>query len=168
MRDLIKTELLPPLIFGALVLLVVLTAVLGRPKRLPVGVEFPAPFGARLICWAQLVLWTLLILAPIELGWYWLAAVLALGPIYTLYRWPETISITEWEIRQSAWCHADVSIPWTEIETIELSAFGDSLVVRSRDGRKIRVSSLQVGAPTLVSEIEHWSGHVCPAFNAHA
>lgn len=36
-----------------------------------------------------------------------------------LPRWPETISIDEMRIHQSAWCHRDVSILWQDIVAID-------------------------------------------------
>ncbi len=48
-----------------------------------------------------------------------LAALFALGSIFMLPRWPETISIDEMRIHQSAWCHRDVSILWQDIVAID-------------------------------------------------
>jgi len=139
------------LFFGALVVLVVITSILGKPKRHATTTDFPAPLGAKLIVWASMIVWAMLVFAPLDLGMYWLAALLALGPAYTIWRWPETISIDEWQISRYAWCRRTISIRWNEIESI--STRRDGVVLRGRSGNKIRISSLQVGANELFGEI---------------
>jgi hypothetical protein len=151
------------LVFAALALFVVITAVRGRPRRGFTNTEYPPPFGARLIVWISLGLWALLILPALDLAIYWLAALFALGPVYTLWRWPETVAIDELRIHQSAWCHRDVSILWQDVESIKLSNAGDSVVLRGRNGEAIGVSASQVGAQELMAEISRRSGLECPA-----
>lgn len=94
----------------------------------------------------------MLLFAPLNLGMYWLAALFALGPAYTLWRWPETISIDELRICRYAWCHRKVSVRWQEISSIYKSR--DVLVLRGLNGDKIKISALQVGADQLFAEIK--------------
>jgi hypothetical protein len=152
----------------ALVLLVVITAGLAHPRQRATTIEYPAPLGARIITAMLMGLWILLIFAPLDLGMYWLAALFAPGPLYTLWRWPETISIDELRIHQSAWCHRDVSILWAEVESIKLGGHGDSLVLRGRSGERIEVSSLQVGSEELLEEITRRTGLECPPWHTVA
>lgn len=166
MEEHLQTELLRALLFGGLVLLVVITQLLASPKRRGATLRFPPPLGVRFIAWASLAMWALLIIGPLDLGMYWLAALFAPGPLYTIWRWPETISIDEFRIHQSAWCHSDVSMQWNEIASIELSNAGDSLVLRNHSGDRIGVSASQVGADELIAEIEERTGIKCPAFAA--
>ena len=144
------------LFFGALCALVVVTSILGRPKRLANSTDFPAPFGAKLISWALIAIWMMLIVASAGVGMYWLAAVFAIGPAYTIWRWPETISIDELQISRFAWCHPRVSIRWEEIESINESR--DVFVLKGRNATKIRFSIYQVGAAELVREIIRHAG----------
>jgi hypothetical protein len=152
----IGSDVLSFLFFGALGALVVITSILGKPKRRAATTDFPAPFGAKLIVWASMAVWTMLLFAPLDLGMDWLAALFALGPAYTIWRWPETISIDELQISRSAWCHPMVSIRWDEIASISESR--DVFVVRSQNGDKIRISTLQVGADELFGEIMRHTG----------
>ena len=144
------------LFFGALVALVVITSRLGRPKRRATCTDFPAPMGTKLIACALMALWMMLVVAPLGVGMYWLAAIFAIGPAYTVWRWPETISIDELQISRFAWCHPRVSIHWHEIESI--SASRDVFVLRGRSGASIRISIYQVGAKELVAEVVRHTG----------
>jgi len=144
------------LFFGALVALVVITSKLGRPKRRAASTDFPAPLGAKLIAWALMAVWMLLLLAPLGVGMYWLAAIFAIGPAYTIWRWPETISIDELQVSRFAWCHATVSMRWDEIESI--CASRDVFVLRDRSGTTIKVSIYQVGVDELVREVVRHTG----------
>jgi hypothetical protein len=170
MLDLLKGELrdhlLRALIWLALVLFVALSAALGKPRRRATTIEFPPALGARFIAWASMAMWAVLILPALDLGMYWLAGFFALGPLLTLWRWPETISTDDLRIHQSAWCHRDISILWPEVTAIELSGYGDSLVVRGRHGAKIGISASQVGSRQLLDEITRRTGLPCPAFAA--
>ena len=156
LAQLIGSHALSFLFFGALVALVVITSILGKPKRRAATTDFPAPLGAKLIVWASMAVWMMLLFAPLDLGMYWLAALFAFGPTYTIWRWPETISIDELQISRSAWCHPRVSVRWDEIESI--STFRDVFVLRGRRGDKIRISRLQVGADELYREIVRHTG----------
>ena len=142
--------------FGALVALVIITSILGRPKRLATSTDFPAPLGAKLIVWALMTLWMMLLVVAVGVGIYWLAAIFAIGPAYTIWRWPETISIDELQISRFAWCHPRVSIRWDEIESI--FAARDMYVLKGRGGTAIRISIYQVGADELVREIARHTG----------
>ena len=142
--------------FGALVALVIITSILGRPKRLATSTDFPAPLGAKLIVWALMTLWMMLLVVAVGVGIYWLAAIFAIGPAYTIWRWPETISIDELQISRFAWCHPRVSIRWDEIESISESR--DVFILRGRSGTAIRVSTYQVGAAELAREIVRHTG----------
>lgn len=162
----LKDELLRPLLWLGLVLFVIISAALARPRVRPTTIEFPPPLGVRFISWFQLVLWPLMIGAALEVGMDWLAAFFVLGPLYALWRWPETISIDDLRIHQSAWCHRDVSILWQEVAAIEHSGYGDSLVIRGRNGEKIGVSASQAGAEQLAAEITRRTGLPCPEWHA--
>lgn len=151
------------LFFAALGALVVITSILAKPKRHPTTTDFPAPLGAKLIVWTSMMVWAMLVVAPLGLGMYWLAALFAVGPAYTIWRWPETISIDEWQISQYAWCRPKVSIPWNEIESI--SKHHDGVVLRGRGGKKIRISCLQVGANELFGEIARHTGLTVDSFD---
>jgi len=142
--------------FGALIALVVITSILGRPKRLATSTDFPAPLGAKLIAWALITLWMMLLVAALGVRMYWLAAIFAIGPAYTIWRWPETISIDELQISRYAWCHPRVSIRWNEIESIFDSR--DVFVLRGQTGAAIRISTYQVGAAELAREIGRHTG----------
>ena len=144
------------LFFGALVALVVITSILGRPKRLATSTDFPAPLGAKLIAWALMALWIMLLAAALGVGMYWLAAILTAGPTYTIWRWPEAITIDELQISRFAWCHPRVSIRWDEIESI--SGSRDVFVLRGRSRTTIRISMYQVGARELAREIARHTG----------
>ena len=98
----------------------------------------------------------MLLFAPLDLGMYWLAAIFAIGPAYTIWRWPETISIDDLQISRFAWCHPRVSIRWDEIESI--FAARDMYVLKGRGGTAIRISIYQVGADELVREIARHTG----------
>jgi hypothetical protein len=87
-----------------------------------------------------------LILGLLAVQYYRLALALALGPAYTVLRWPETIQIDELRIQRSAWFHRDISMLWSEIESIRLGRSGDSVVLRSRNGDRIAISASQVGS----------------------
>jgi hypothetical protein len=156
LTQVISSHELSLLFFGALVALVVITSKLGRPKRLPTSTDFPAPLGAKLIAWSLMAVWMMLLLAPLGVGMYWLAAVFAIGPAYTIWRWPQTISIDELQISRFAWCRPRVSIRWHEIESI--SATRDTFVLRGRSGAAIRISTYQVGADELLREIMRHTG----------
>jgi hypothetical protein len=82
---------------------------------------------------------------------YWLAAIFALGPAYTIWRWPESISIDELQICQHVWCRPTVSIRWKEIAAISESR--DTVVLTGQGGEKIKISTLQVGVDELFAEI---------------
>lgn len=150
LAQLVSSHELALLFFGVLVAMVVITSKLGRPKRSATSTDFPAPFGAKLIAWSLLALWMMLLVAALGVGMYWLAAVFAIGPAYTIWRWPETMSIDDLQISRFAWCHPRVSIRWDEIESI--SASRDTFVLRGRSGAAIRISIYQVGADELVQE----------------
>jgi len=152
----IDSHALSALFFALLGTLVAITSALGKPKRLATTTDFPPPLGARLIVWASLAVWMMLLFAPLDLRMYWLAALFALGPAYTVWRWPETISIDELHISQYAWCHPRVSMRWEEIASISKSR--DVLVLRGRSGNKIKISRLQVGADELFGEIKRHIG----------
>jgi hypothetical protein len=64
---------------------------------------------------------------------YWLAAIFALGPAYTIWRWPDTISI---EVR-------------------------DTLVLSGQGGEKITILTLQVGVNELFAEIRRHTEVSC-------
>lgn len=149
-------EIFRLLFFGALCALVIITSILGRPKRRATSTDFPAPLGAKLINWALMAMWMMLLVATLGVGLYWLAAIFAIGPAYTILRWPETISIDELQISRFAWCHPRVSICWNEIESIYESR--DVYVLRGRGGTAIRISIYQVGADELVREIVRHTG----------
>jgi hypothetical protein len=152
----VGSDTLRALFFGLLVALVVITSALGKPKRRATTTDFPPPFGAKLIVWASLAVWMMLLFAPLNLGMYWLAALFGLGPACTIWRWPETISIDELQIFRHAWCHPKVSMQWQEIASISRSR--DVLVLRGLNGDKIKISTLQVGADELFAEIGQHSG----------
>jgi hypothetical protein len=154
--QLIGSHALSFLFFAALVALVVVTSVLGKPKRRVTTTDYPPPFGAKLIVWASLAVWIMLLVPPLDLRMYWLAALFALGPAYTIWRWPKTISIDELQICQYAWCHPKVSMRWEEIASISKSH--DVLVLRGRSGSKIKISTLQVGTDELIGEIKRHTG----------
>ena len=162
LAQLIGSHTLSFLFSAALAALVVITSILGRPKRLASSTEFPAPLGAKLINWALMAVWMMLLFAPLDLGMYWLAALFALGPAYTIWRWPETISIDELQISRFAWCHPRVSIRWDEIESISESR--DVFVLRGRSGTAIRVSTYQVGAAELFGQIARHTGLTVDSF----
>jgi hypothetical protein len=166
MPELLKENLLRVLFWGGLVLFVLISAALARPRRRFTLTEYPPPLGVRFIAWACMAIWALLIAAPLDLGMYCLAALFAPGPLYTLWRWPETISTDDLRIHQSAWCHRDKSLLWQEVAAIELSGYGDSLVLRGRSGEKIGVSATQVGSAQLIDEITRRTGLTCPAWEA--
>ena len=98
----------------------------------------------------------MLLFSPLDLGMYWLAAVFAIGPAYTIWRWPETISIDELQISRFAWCHPRVSIRWDEIESISESR--DVYVLAGRSRTAIKISIYQVGADELLREIVRHTG----------
>jgi hypothetical protein len=156
LAQLIGSHELSLLFFGALVALVIVTSILGRPKRRPTSTDFPAPLGAKLIAWALMAVWMMLLFAPLGVGMYWLATIFAIGPAYTIWRWPETISIDELQVSRFAWCHPRVSIRWDEIESI--SASRDVFALRGRSGATIRISIYQVGVDELVREIVRHTG----------
>ena len=162
LAQLIGSHALSILFFGALAALVVVTSILGKPKRRVATTDFPVPLGAKLIAWASMAVWMMLLFAPLDLGMYWLAALFALGPAYTIWRWPQTISIDEWQISRYAWCRPTVSIRWNEIESI--STWRDGVVLRGRSGDRIRISSLQVGADELFGEITRHTGLTVDSF----
>jgi hypothetical protein len=128
---------------------------LAKPRQCISKTIFPPPLGVKLMAWGSLALWMLLLFAPLDLGMYWLAAIFALGLVYTVWRWPDTISIDELQIFQSVWCRPRVSMLWEEIASVEVSKsqFGDALVLRGRSGGQIRISALQVGVDVLIEEI---------------
>jgi hypothetical protein len=159
MFELIGSRVVFALFVLLLIALVRITSLWGRPKRRATRTEFPPPLGAKLIVWISLAVWMLLVVAPLGVGLYWLAALLMLGPLYTVWRWPETISIDELRIFQSAWCHPEVSILWEEIASIEVSKSGDVLVLRSHNGEKIRISTSQVAANELFQEIKRHTSY---------
>ncbi|HTS36793.1 MAG TPA: hypothetical protein VMH04_14050 [Candidatus Solibacter sp.] len=161
LAQLVSSHELSLLFFGALVALVIVTSILGRPKRLAGLVEFPAPLGAKLIAWALMALWMLLLVAALGVGMYWLAAVFAIGPAYTIWRWPATISIDEWQVSRFAWCHPRVTIRWNEVESI--SASRDTFELKGRSGAVIRISIYQVGADELMREIVRQTGIAVPS-----
>ena len=103
-----------------------------------------------------MALWMMLRAAALGVGLYWLAAIFTIGPAYTIWRWPETISIDELQISRFAWCHPRASIGWREIESI--SAFRDVFVLRGQSGVEIRISKYQVGVDELVREIVRHTG----------
>ena len=70
----VTSDTLRVLFFGLLVALVVITSALGKPKRRATTTDFPPPLGAKLIVWACLAVWMVLLFAPLTLGMYWLAA----------------------------------------------------------------------------------------------
>ena len=152
----VGSDTLRALFFGLLVALVVITSALGKPKRRATTTDFPPPFGAKLIVWASLAVWMILLFAALAPGMNWLAALFALGPAYTIWRWPETISIDELQICRNAWCHPRVSMRWQEIASISKSR--DVLVLRGLNGDKIKISTLQVGAAELFAEIRRHTG----------
>lgn len=147
------------LFFAALCALVVITSRLGRPKRLAASTDFPAPLGAKLTNWALMALWIMLLVAPLGVGMYWLAAIFAIGPVYTIWRWPETISIDDLQISRFAWCHPRVSIRCNEIESISESR--DVFVLKGRSGITIKFSIYQVGADELVREVVRHADPEC-------
>ena len=61
----------------------------------------------------------LLVFAALDVGMGWLAALFVLGPLYRVWRWPETIAIDELLIFQSAWYHQELAVE--EIASIEVS-----------------------------------------------
>jgi len=152
----VSSDALRALFFGVLVALVVITSALGKPKRRATTTDFPPPFGAKVIVWASLAIWTMLLLGPLALRSYWLTALFALGPAFTIWRWPETISIDELQISRHAWCHPNLSMQWREIASISKSR--DVLVLRGLNGDKIKISTLQVGANELFAEITRHTG----------
>jgi hypothetical protein len=156
LAQLISSHELSLLVLGVLVALVVITSILGKPKRLATSTDFPAPLGAKVIAWSLMAVWMMLLVAALGVGMYWLAAVFAIGPAYTIWRWPETVSIDELQISRFAWCHPRVSIRWDEIESI--SASRDTFVLRGRSGAAIRISIYQVGADELVRETVRHTG----------
>ncbi len=158
------TEIVRHAFFLVLVLLVAITSYLARPKKDILGTRFPAPLGARLIAWGSVGVWIMLALAAWDVGWRPVAVAFALGPLYTLWRWPEQIMIDELRIHQSAWCRRDVSILWTDVKTIELSRGGDSILLRGHNGETIGVSASQVGVDLLTGEITRHTGIACPAW----
>src|SRR5215472_16956129 len=103
-----------------------------------------------------MALWMMLRAAALGVGLYWLAAIFTIGPAYTIWRWPDTISIDELQISRFAWCHPRASIGWHEIECI--SAFPDVFVLRELSGVEIRSSKCQVGVEELVQEIVQHTG----------
>ena len=156
LTQLISPEILHAFLVCALLALVVITSILGRPKRLATSTDFPAPLGAKLIAWALMTLWIMRLVAALGVSVYWLAAIFAIGSAYTIWRWPETISVDELQISRFAWCHPRVSIRWDEIESISKSR--DVFVVRGRSGNAIRISTYQVGADELAREIVRHTG----------
>lgn len=118
----------------------------------------PAPLGVKVIAWAALGFWLVLLLASVGVQYYWLAVLLIFGPLYTIWRWPETIQIDELRIYSSAWCHRDVSMLWNEIESIKLGRSGDFVILRTQSGDKIAISASQVGADQLSAEITRRTG----------
>jgi hypothetical protein len=115
MFELIGSHALFALFVLLLIALVRITSLWGRPKRRATITEFPPPLGAKVIVWVSLAFWMLLVYASLDVGMYWLAAFFVLGPLYTIWRWPETISIDELRIFQSAWCRHEVSMLLEEI-----------------------------------------------------
>lgn len=152
----IGPDALRALFLGLLVALVVITSALGKPKRRANTTDFPPPFGALLIICACLAVWMMLLFAALGVGIYWLAALLALGPAYTIWRWPSTISIDDLNISRYAWCHPRVSMQWHDIASI--SQTRDVLVLIGLNGDKIKISTLQVGAAELFAEIRRHTG----------
>jgi hypothetical protein len=159
MVELIGSRALFALLVLLLIAFVRITALWGRPKRRATRTEFPPPIGAKVIVWVSLAFWMLLVFASLDLGMYWLAALFVLGPLYMLWRWPETISIDELRIFQSAWCHQEVSMLWEEIASIETSKSRDVLLLRSRNGQKVKISTSQVAAEELIREIKRHTGY---------
>lgn len=162
------TEVIRYGFFAALAILVVVTSLLAKPRRGILGTEFPAPLGARLIAWGSVGAWLVLALAAFAVGWRMVATLFALAPLYTLWRWPENISVDELRIHQSAWCRRDVSISWTEVKAIELSRGGDVLLLRGQQGETIRIAASQVGVNTLLAEVTRRTGMPCPPWAASA
>lgn len=158
----IPSRVLSLLFFSLLAALVVITWALGKPRRNASTIDFPPPLGVKLIVCGSLAFWILLLFAPLDLGMYWLAALFALGSVYTIWHWPETISIDDLRIHQSAWCHPKVSILWAEITSIEISSSGNVMVLRRRSGGKVTISSLQVGVVELIGEIRRRTGWANP------
>lgn len=164
----VVTEIVRHAFFALLVLLVLITSVLARPKKTILGTYFPAPLGARLIAWGSIGVWIMLALAALDVGWRPIAALFALAPFYTLWRWPENITIDELGIHQSAWCRRHVSINWTDVKEIKLSKGGDSISLRGHKGENIGVSASQVGVDILLAEITQRTGIPCPAWHGTA
>jgi hypothetical protein len=164
MGGLAKQLITPTIFLGALGLLVAITSVFAKPKRLAASVEFPPPWGAKVVTWAVLGFCLLLLLASVEVQYYWLAVLFGLCPLYSIWRWPETIQIDEFRIHSSAWCHRDVSMLWSEIESIKLGRSGDSVTLHSRSGVKIAISASQVGADQLSAEITRRTGIPFPSW----
>jgi hypothetical protein len=161
----VVTEIVRHAFFALLALLVIITSVLAKPKKAILGTYFPAPLGARLIAWGSIGVWIMLALAALDVGWRPIAALFALAPLYTLWRWPENITIDELAIHQSAWCRGHVSINWTDVKAIELSKSGDCILLRGHNGETIGVSASQVGVETLRAEISRHTGIPCPAWS---
>jgi hypothetical protein len=158
LSDIMDSHTVSFLFFALLVVLVVITSMLGKPKRRGTATHFPPPLGVKLIVWVSLACWIFLLLGPIGLGMYWLAALFALGPLYTIWRWPVTISIDELRIYQHAWCHPKASMLWEEVASIQVSRFGNVLVLRGRTGDSIKIPTAQVGVYELIGEIKRRTG----------
>jgi hypothetical protein len=158
------TEIIRYGFFAALAFLVVITSLLAKPQKSILGTEFPPPLGARLIAWRSVGAWLVLGLAAFAVGWLLLSILFALAPLYTLWRWPESISIDELRIHQSAWGRRDVSLGWRDVKSIELSKGGDTLLLRGDHGEMIGISASQVGVNTLLAEITRRTGIPCPAW----
>src|SRR5512140_3000820 len=75
LSDMANTEILPVVVFGAIALLVLITARMGKPRRKEASTEFPPALGTRIVLWLVMLVWAMLILAPLGLGMNWLALI---------------------------------------------------------------------------------------------
>ena len=158
---LLETHLAQGLVALVITLLVTVSAKYGKVQQGTNGLRFRPSLGTRLVLWMCMGLWAMLILAPLDLGIYWLAYLFAIGPLCMVWRWPATIVIDETSIRAVAPLRSQVRMHWNEVESVDQSAEGDAVILRSRTGEKIKVPSTQIGAEQLFAEIEQHTGMKC-------
>ncbi len=159
--ELVLDSLIKCLLVAAIAFVVIVTAKSGKPRVRGNATEYPPAWGTRIVLWITIGLWVLMAWAALDVGLSWLTFLFMWGPLLTVWRWPAPIVTDEASIRSTAPLRAVVSIYWTEIESVDPSMAGDSLIVKSRSGEKIKVPFTQIGAEELVKVIHDRSGFAC-------
>ncbi len=159
--DQLISHVIQGLLVVVLSLVVITTSKAGKPRVRDGATEYRPAWGTKIVLWITIALWTLMAWASIDVGLPWLAFLLMMGPVLTLWRWPAAIVVDEVRIRAVAPLRGEVSIHWIEVKAVEPSGAGDALIVRSRGGQRIKVPFTQVGAEELVEIIGERTGVDC-------